>query len=169
MSEVSVKELLERLLGAPDARNLSSDLLDGAERMFTARGQGAHARWMRLERDGYGARTEATNLRDVLGADAPDEVVRSALDSRSQYGRVVVGGVVRQWPHFFVEGVDEMRRWEQRVGSSGGPSTIELEFELPLGERGPRALSFDRSIFRRVLYNIALEVGTALQSIASDR
>jgi hypothetical protein len=160
----SAKGVLERLLGAPDARNLSSGLLEDAERLFLSHGDAARARWMKLERKGYGARTQATNLRDVLGASAPDAVVRAVLESRSQSGRVVVGGVVRHWPHFFVESVDELRLWEQRV-ASGGPRTIELELDVPSGEPGPHALSFDRLVFARVLFNIALEIGEALQSV----
>jgi hypothetical protein len=160
----SANDVLERLLGAPEARNLSSALLEEAERVFLAHGDAARARWMSLERDGYGARTQATNLRDVLGAGASEAVVRAVLESRSQSGRVVVGGVVRHWPHFFVESVDELRLWEERVASGGAP-TIELEFSVPSGEPSPHALSFDRSVFAQILFNIALEIGQALRRV----
>ena len=160
----SAKDLLERLLGAPNARDLSSEFLEEVGCFFDARGDAARARWMRLEREGYGARTEATNLRDVLGSDAPNDVVEAVLGSRRHYGRVVVGGVERRWPHFFVESVEELRRWEQRV-SGRNQLTVEVELDIPLAEPGPRALSFPRSIFGQVLTRLALDIGVALQQM----
>lgn len=161
-AELSAQDLLEQLLRAPDARNLSADFLREAERFFRARGDAARARWMRLEREGYGARTEATNLGDVLGAGSPDELVGVVLATRRRHGRVVVGGVERRWPHFFVESVDDLRRWEERV-RGGGPPTVSLEFDVVPGDAGPHALSFSRGIFGELLDGIAVEIGATLQ------
>jgi hypothetical protein len=123
---------------------------------------------MRLEREGYGARTEPANLSDVLGPGAPPELVSTVLRTRVRHGKVVVGGVPHQWPHFFVEPVDVLRDWERKVGA-GGALTISLGLEVPPGASGPSALSFQRSVFTDVLNAIAVEVATTLRPAEGSR
>jgi hypothetical protein len=158
----SPKELLVELLSGPDAGNLSTDFLERVERLFEARGDVARARWMRFEREGYGARTELATLADLLGADPASGLVRAVLQARLQHGRVMVGGVARQWPHFFVESVEELRRWEERARRSG-VATIEIEIDVPKDAATPRALSFPCTVFGDVLDRVALEIGDALR------
>lgn len=159
----SPNELLNELLSGPDARNLTSNLLARAEQLFQQHGDAARARWMRLEREGYGARTEPADLAELLGRDATNDLTRAVLRSRLQHGRVVVGGVARQWPHFFVESVDELRRWEERVGA-GGAAMISIELDVPEDAAAPQALSFPRSVFGQVLDRIAIELADALRA-----
>lgn len=158
------RDLLRRLAGGDSPHGLSTEFLADAERVFLEAHDTARARWMKLEREGFGSSTGAANLADVLGG-ASDQIVAAVLRARTQFGRVRVGGVVRQWPHFFVEPVAELQRWELGVGS-GGSLMVELLFD-PATDSDPRALTFDRRVFTRVLATIAGEIGAALQVVDS--
>jgi hypothetical protein len=158
----SPQELLRRLIGGSGTNGLCSELLREAEILFQTRGDATRAAWMRCEREGYGARTQAADLHEVLGPQPPQEVVEAVLSCRRQYGRLIVGGVPRHWPHFFVESVDELRQWAERTGR-GGALTVTVELDVPEGEPGPHALTFERDVFHRVLESIARELGAALR------
>jgi len=164
---VPAQDLLRRLLEAPEGGGLSAQLLREAELFFSSFGDAPRARWMQCERNGYGAGTQAADLHEVLGLDAPPELITAVLDSRRQYGRLLVGDVPRRWPHFFVESVDELSGWAQRIGSAVS-STITVQLEVPEGEAAPVALTFDSDVFQRVLARIALELGVALRQAGGD-
>lgn len=155
------KDLLAELLQSPGSTGLTGEWLRRAEALLASSGDLAKARWLRLEREGYDPRTEATNLADVLGPGS-ERLVPRVLHARLRYGRVTVGGVAHQWPHFFVESVDVLQAWHARLG--GGPLMISIELDVPPGASGPRALSFTRTVFSDVLDAIALEVVAAVRA-----
>lgn len=163
----SPQELRTELLSSPDTRNLSADFLQRAECLFEGCGDGARARWMRAEREGYGMRIEPATLADVLGSDPSSELVRAVLRARLEHGRVVIAGVPRQWPHFFVESAEELQRLDERVGHGGAP-TIEIEIDAPEDAATPRALAFPRTIFGDVIGRISVEIGDALRSLGGE-
>ena len=161
-SPPSAQDLLGELLWTPGTRVLSGAWLARVEALFTALGDSPRARWMSFERNGYDARTEPANVADVLGPGG-DDLVPAVLRARLRYGKVVVAGVAHQWPHFFVEPVDVLRDWEQKVGP-GGVQTISVELDVPPGAPGPTALSFARSVFADVLDAIGVEIASALRT-----
>ncbi len=163
----SPKELLAELLSWSDARSLSADFLARAERLFEERGDTARAQWMRSERQGYGSRIEPATLANVLGTDPVSEIVRAVLRARLEHGRVMIAGVARQWPHFFVESVDDLRRLEEQVERGSAP-TIEIEIDVPDDAAVPRVLSFPRTVFGHLIDRIALEIGDVLRSLGGS-
>jgi hypothetical protein len=152
----SETELLQRLVVPGE---LDDDLLVRAQRVFEGRGDEPRRHWLQLERQGYGADTEAGDLHALVGVGAKG-VIDAILRSRVRHGRLVVGGAVRLWPHFFVESVGELRALADRVAGGGSEELL-----LDIGSAGgPRVqLSFPRHVFTHVLQAIAVELGDALR------
>jgi hypothetical protein len=150
-------ELLQRLVSHG---GLDDDLLARAQRVFEARGDEPRRRWMQLEQRGYGADTEAGDLHASVGRDGAQGVIDAILRSRVRHGRLLVGGAVRLWPHFFVESVGELRALAGRVAGGGSEELL-----LDIGSAGgPRLqLSFPRHVFAHVLQAVAVELGDALR------
>jgi hypothetical protein len=157
-------ELLARLVGTPGGGGLTSDFLDDAAVLFERHGDPTRSRWLRLERNGYGASTEPSNLIEVFGPGAPEAVVKAARASRLRTGRFLVAGIERHWPHFFVESVDELHEWARRLESGGAP-TVSVELDISGADTAPVALAFHRSVFTDVLDSIAVEIGAALRDL----
>ncbi len=151
-----------RRLEQPEA--LDSSLLEAAEAFFAGRGDAVRARWMRREREGFPHSTRAADLPDVLGLSAPKTVVDAILRARLRRGRVIVGdpGRVVEWPHFFVEPVDRIRSWQERVACDA-PAEVVVELDAAAESAAPSSLSFPREVFTDVLQSIALEIADAVR------
>lgn len=152
------RDLLDRLEGrAPDGV-----LLRELEEHFEQRGDPAGARWMQLERLGYGRDTSMHNLDEVLGDDLPAGIMEAIVRSRLRRGTFQVGqdGPVIEWPHFFVEPFDELRRWRTMI-VHGGP--ITAEFLVPADSGEPRSLAFPSTVFIDVVNTIVLEIADAIR------
>ncbi len=150
-------ELLERLVPPTE---LDDSVLEAAQRLFESRGDQARARWAQLERRGYGADTEAGDLQTLLGGECKQDLLDAVLRSRVRHGRLVVGGAVRLWPHFFVESVSELQALSDRV--SGGGSE-ELLVDLSSTGKPAVQLSFARHVFTDVLQAVAIELGDTIR------
>ncbi len=153
----SETELLQRLVVPGE---LDDDLLARAQGVFEARGDEPRRRWVELERQGYGADTEVGDLRALLGGTNTQGVVEAILRSRVRHGRLVIGGAVRLWPHFFVESVDELRALAARVAGGGSE---ELLLDIASAVKPQVQLSFPRHVFAQVLQAIAVELGDAIR------
>jgi hypothetical protein len=153
----SVLEKLERF-------DVTASALGEAERLFADAGDAARARWMALERSGYGSETGAHNLREIVGAGFPSDVLESIVRGRLRYGRLRLtdDGPVVGWPHFFVEGIDVLRDWRNRVAHAAHGSTIVVELKTQ-DPSYPRALTFPDAVFVDVFRAITMEVADAVR------
>jgi len=156
----SAPEILHRL-EQPGA--LASNLLEAAEAFFADRGDALRARWLHWEREGFPETTRAADLPDLLGLSAPQGIVEAILRARLRRGRVIVGdpGRVVEWPRFFVEPVDRLRSWHERL-AHGGSNEIMVDLDAA-ADRVPSSLAFPREVFTDVLQSIALEIADAIR------
>ncbi|MBX3273343.1 MAG: hypothetical protein KF729_23975 [Sandaracinaceae bacterium] len=152
------RELLTRLEdGPPD-----NALLEELETLFEQDGDLASATWLRLERLGYGHETGLHNLGDVLDEHVPPAIVQAIVRSRVRRGRLQIGddGPVVEWPHFFVEPFDELRRLRNAI-AHGGPITVD--FLVAEGSGEPRSLVFPSGVFIDIVARVTLEIADVLR------
>lgn len=136
-------------------------MLTAAENIFAGRADTARVRWIQLERRGYGEATATADLHALFGESPP--VLAAVRRSRVRSGRVMIGGVVRHWPHFFCESVAELRLWARKL--EGGESE-EITLQLAGTPNTPN-LAFDRDVFADVLTCIAIEIADAIRLVAA--
>jgi hypothetical protein len=163
---VNGRRLLDRL----ERFQLDAVTLEEAKRFFDERGDPGRARWMSLERTGYGVTTEAHNLRDVVGNDVPEDVIASILRCRLRRGQLQVGpsGPVIHWPHFFVETLETLRDWRNRVVHVPAGDTVVIELTRRSDPLEPRSLMFSPTVFIDVANAATLEIADAVRKATAS-
>jgi hypothetical protein len=149
--------VIERIVNG----GLDATSLELAKREFLRAGDGARTKWMDLEERGYGAETETIDVPTLLGGTAEDALVRAVMRSRLRRGRVRIGEDVVEWPHFFVEPFDDLRRIRNAI-THGGEIVAELR---PSSRLVPHAIAFDSHVFEHVLHDLEVEILDALRGL----
>jgi hypothetical protein len=71
--------------------------------------------------------------------------------------------------HFFVESLGELTEARDRVGRSGGTSTVELEFGPHAARTDyPARAEFPRDVFERICAGFLAALYLQLASVAND-
>lgn len=137
-----------------------------ARRIFTEAGDAIRIRWLDLELAGYGDLVDSRPLHLVLGVEAHDRLATHVAAYRTQRGLTAVRGV-GEFRHFFVEPLAELVSACAQVATSGGTSSLELEFALSVTSQDhPRAGTFSRDVFERVVAGFVAALHLQLGTLA---
>src|SRR5262249_40691712 len=118
-------------------------------------------RWATLERQGFPITSGELDLPALLGEPGgAASIIPAVLRARLRRGRLLLGqpSCIIEWPHFFIEPVDQLRAWRDQMDAQGVRRDIVMDLRMTHEESFPRALSFPHYIFADVLQGIAIEL-----------
>jgi hypothetical protein len=105
------------------------------------------------------------DLHALLGDPSAASIIPAVLRARLRRGRLLLGepSCVIEWPHFFVEPVEQLRAWRDQIDARSAGRDIIVELPVTSDDPSPRALSFPPRIFADVLQGIAIELADAVR------
>jgi hypothetical protein len=139
-----------------------------ASRLFTDTADAARTRWLDLELHEYGDLADSMPLHAVLGVPSNDRLAAHVAAYRTQRGIITgAGDHSGEFRHFFVESLPALVAASVSVASSGGTSSVELDFGPPSRLDYPQRGLFGRDVFERVIAGFVaalyLQLGTLVE------